>query len=103
MGGPDLTPDRGATARKLTWAKAELAYALGIGEKTFDKKREALEAAGFPRRLPGLNAWSIAAVTRWVAANGRTEAVPVPADKAVPEPLITIAGELNRLYGGEAS
>lgn len=65
MGGP--TQFNGATAQRLTWSKGEVCFALGVSEGTFDKKRDELAKAGFPPKLPGLNAWSIAAVMDWVA------------------------------------
>lgn len=51
----------------------QVAGLLGFRTRaTFDAKRPALEAAGFPRKLPGLNRWSRACVLRWIETNGET-------------------------------
>lgn len=38
--------------------------------ESFSKKRVALEAEGFPKKLPGLNGWSRPAIMRWLESNG---------------------------------
>lgn len=61
----------GATARRLTYSKTEVCEALGCSEATFDKKRAELEKGfGFPPRVPGFNAWPIAAIEDWIAHSG---------------------------------
>jgi hypothetical protein len=45
---------------------------------SFHNKRAALEAAGFPRKLPGINGWSSAAILRWVETSGEDSGPPVP-------------------------
>jgi len=58
----------------LTWGTDDVAHALGITPSAFRARRVALEAQGFPRRLPALRArWSIEAVRAWIALAG-TEA-----------------------------
>lgn len=39
--------------------------------ESFSKKRVALEAKGFPKKLPGLNGWSKPAIMRWLENNGQ--------------------------------
>ena len=57
---------------KPTLTLDETAEALSIKTSAFIRDRRALEAAGFPRALPGLRAaiWSRAQVLAWIAANG---------------------------------
>lgn len=63
---------------------AELAWMLGLGAvETFYNKRRALEAAGFPPRLPGLTKWSRPAVLRWIETNGESH---LPAEPEAAEP-----------------
>lgn len=51
----------------------ELAELLGWRtEQSFHTARPKLEAAGFPRKLPGINGWSRACVMRWIETNGET-------------------------------
>lgn len=54
----------------------EVAAMLGFRcRESFSRsRREALEAAGFPRKLPGLNGWSRPAIMRWIENNGETAA-----------------------------
>lgn len=70
-----------AVARLLGYAAAEYFY----------RRRPALERLGFPPKLPGVNAWSSAAVLRWIETNGETY---LPA--APPAPSET-AGRITRL------
>lgn len=97
MGGP-LNID-GATATRLTWNKAEVAHALGCSAPTFDKKRLELEQRfGFPKKIPGINAWSIAAVSDWTAhAGGYT-----PFNERITGPAGAAMVELELEYGGDA-
>ncbi|NUR12326.1 MAG: hypothetical protein HOQ20_10865 [Bradyrhizobium sp.] len=39
--------------------------------ESFSRKRRALEAIGFPKKLPGLNGWSRPAIERWLENNGQ--------------------------------
>ncbi|AID30834.1 hypothetical protein MCHK_3027 [Mesorhizobium huakuii 7653R] len=50
----------------------EVAALLGYRcRESFSRtRRETLEAAGFPRKLPGLNGWSKPAIMRWLESNG---------------------------------
>lgn len=50
----------------------QVAHLLGRSETTFKRDRLELEDLGFPQKLPGLNKWSRAAVTRWIETNGKT-------------------------------
>lgn len=59
---------------------AEVAALLNFSsERYFFERRRRLEADGFPRKLPGINGWSRAAILSWIETGG---AVPhaVPAD-----------------------
>lgn len=38
----------------------------------FHQARTRLEAKGFPKKLPGINGWSRAAVMHWINTNGGT-------------------------------
>ena len=54
----------------------------------FYRVRPKLEAAGFPSKLPGVAAWSRAAVERWIDGNGDPDAAGLPPAPAVrPTPL----------------
>lgn len=68
MGSPEKIDEAGA--ERLTWSRADVCNALGISEQTFTTKSVELTRAGFPAKLPGMNAWSIAAVRDWVAHSG---------------------------------
>lgn len=50
---------------RLVWSAGQVAHAIGLSEETFRRQRLEREHR-FPAKLPGLNAWSIAAVTGWV-------------------------------------
>jgi hypothetical protein len=54
-------------ADQLTLNQEEACALLGISPRTFQHRRQALEAAGFPRRLPGLNRYSTEAIRTWIA------------------------------------
>lgn len=57
----------------------EVAAILGYrGRDGFSNRRRALEAAGFPRKVPGLNGWSRPAIERWLEANGDLERIAPP-------------------------
>lgn len=50
---------------------------LGLKQvSTFYNKRPALEAAGFPQKLPGLSRWSRPAIMAWLEMNGRPDPAP---------------------------
>lgn len=56
---------------RLVISAAEVAGLLGRRcVESFYNNRKKLEAAGFPPKLPGINGWSRAAITRWIEANG---------------------------------
>lgn len=40
--------------------------------QAFLRDKPRLEAAGFPRKLPGMNLWSGPAIMRWLETNGDT-------------------------------
>lgn len=64
-------PPPAASVASLVYTAEEVAQALGLKPDTFRKKRPALEAAGFPKRLPAMGSrWSRAAVDAFVAAAG---------------------------------
>lgn len=68
------------TPQLLVWTAGQVAFAIGLRSETaFFKRQAELETHGFPRKLPGLNAWSIAAVKAWVLANGDQAPAPMPA------------------------
>lgn len=55
----------------LTLTAKEVATSLGVSVDHFRHRRRHLEAAGFPRSLPGFAArWSSAQVRAWIAAGG---------------------------------
>jgi predicted DNA-binding transcriptional regulator AlpA len=52
---------------------SELCSLLAMSEITFRRRRKALEAAGFPRSLPGMGArWSKRAVAMWINGQSST-------------------------------
>lgn len=64
----------------------EVARILGFRSRSsFDSKRPALEALGFPGKLPGLNGWSRPVIMNWLTANGNVE--PAEAGEAAPSRL----------------
>lgn len=85
-----------ATETRPVLKAAELAELLGWRtEQSFHANRATLEAAGFPKKLPGINAWSRACVLRWIETNGETH---LPAGGA-PDPLAAYAaGMLEGRY-----
>lgn len=90
--------------QKLTWTTAEVCRQLGLSDETFRLKREELERAGFPRKLPGINAYAIAAVTDWVAHSGGRYTPFAERRPTIAGPQLTIAArladELDAEYGG---
>lgn len=64
-------------AQPAVLTAGQVAFLLRCSEDTFRNKRRRLEAAGFPRKLPGCARWSRAAVLRWIETNGETY---LPAD-----------------------
>lgn len=78
---------------------AEVAALLNITTQSFYTRREALERASFPRRIPGLAGWSRPAVTAWIRRNGGSAAIE-PADEPT---VITIAAAAlaDEYAGGE--
>jgi hypothetical protein len=52
--------------------------------ESFLNKRVALEAHGFPPKLPGLNGWSRPAIMRWLENNGGLLAGAEPAPDLTP-------------------
>ena len=92
-----------ADAPRLTWPLATVAHALGLSVDTFSKKRRQLEELhGFPRKLPGINSWSIPAVKHWVATNGGTYLQSQPAIPNDDPEIGAIVSELELEYGGAA-
>lgn len=76
----------GNDADSLTYSLAEVAAKFRVTPDTFRNKRRTLEAAGFPRRLPGSTLWSRPAVDHWFTTSGNTYAplmTPETADAAV--------------------
>ncbi|MEO9614299.1 MAG: hypothetical protein ABJG86_11225 [Nitratireductor sp.] len=67
MGGA-ADPARGRPVLKA----AGVAWLLNMREDNFRNRRPALEAAGFPKKLPGINGWSRACVLRWIETNGES-------------------------------
>lgn len=57
---------------RLVISAVEVAALLGFRcRESFSRtRRETLEAAGFPKKLPGLNGWSKPAILRWLESNG---------------------------------
>ena len=55
----------------LAIGAADVAAMLGMTTGSFYTRRAALEADGFPPRLPGLARWSRPAIADWIARNGR--------------------------------
>lgn len=79
----EMRPDRQVISA------VEVAALLGYRcRESFSRdRREALENAGFPKKLPGLNGWSKPAIMRWLENNGDMSSEPaVPAPRA-PTPL----------------
>lgn len=94
--------DPGATPVSLTWKAGQVAHALGFrSTDAFHKQRPALEQSfGFPAKLPGLNAWSIAAVTHWVKTNGNRYQSDEPGlgDDHAPADLAGVVVSLEQRY-----
>lgn len=60
----------------LTLDAAGVAALLGRPTEWFYRHREALEAAGFPKRLPVVRLWERAAVEAWLARQRPPELQP---------------------------
>ena len=70
---------QGVVEIRPTLKGEEVAHALGMRSvASFYKRRPLLEKSSFPAKLPGLNAWSRAAVERWIDGNGEPQAVEPP-------------------------
>jgi hypothetical protein len=97
--------DTSSLPQKLVWSAGQVAYALGIGEQTFLAKRTLLETEhGFPRKVPGFNKWSIAAVTDWINTNGGTYQPSTPSLIPNDDPEIdAIVADLEAHYGRAAA
>lgn len=64
---------------------AGVAALIGLpSEDAFYRRRAALEASGFPQKLPGLPRWSRACVLRWIETNGETFLPAAPAAAVSP-------------------
>ncbi|WP_321337940.1 hypothetical protein [Breoghania sp.] len=87
-----------------TYTRTQLCEALGVGESNFDRRRQQLENADFPKRLPGLARWSRAAVDAWIAANGDAELMREILVGPEPEVLSNVAASdtIAKRYGGMA-
>ena len=94
---------------QLIFTVDELAAALRLSPRRFYELKPQLEAAGFPRPVPGLGArWSVAAVMAYV--NGSSDvAAALPAAPAgaggegaetPPAPVIDMRRRLENRYGG---
>lgn len=94
---PAYSPAPLSAADRLTISAGQVALLLGLSEPIFRKKRLELEDLGFPAKLPGLNKWSRAAVTRWVETNGASH---LPAE--LDDGLRLEGDELDRRYVGAA-
>lgn len=61
------------TVLPATLSAAEVARLLRRrSSQAFLRDRPRLEAAGFPKKLPGMNLWSGPAIMRWLETNGLT-------------------------------
>lgn len=87
----------------MTCNVVEVAHLLGLSERTFNKRRPQLDAAGFPDKLPGVNKWSRPAVVAWISSNGQTT---VATPRGVPQgdPAVeAVTSDLERRYGSAAA
>jgi predicted DNA-binding transcriptional regulator AlpA len=77
----------------------DLAAVLAMSPESFRRMRPALEAAGFPRRLPHMGArWSRAAVEAWIARSGEPPiAVDLTVDYQAEVLRLQRAGDARRL------
>lgn len=85
------------TTGPLVITAGQVAHLIGMSEDGFRKKRQPLERSGFPPRLPGLNKWSLAAVTRWVETNGQNSE---PAPEQRTGSIANEASALEARYAG---
>jgi hypothetical protein len=84
---------------RMTWSTSHVCHALGVTQETFAKKRKELEAAGFPRKLPGINAYSIAAVKDWITTSaGQYSGAARLAIPAADAEIDAIVAELEGAY-----
>lgn len=86
----------------LTMTLAELAAVFHRTVDSFRNLRPRLERAGFPRRIPGTNLWSRAAVEAWLAGAG-TGGQPAGPDVPAPDALAAAREALERIYGAPSS
>jgi predicted DNA-binding transcriptional regulator AlpA len=63
-------------SQPLVITAGQVAHLLNISEPTFRQRLKALATVDFPPKLPGLNGWSLPAVTRWIETSGRTSEPP---------------------------
>ncbi|MBZ9856730.1 hypothetical protein LB566_23340 [Mesorhizobium sp. CA13] len=71
-------------SRRPVLSAIEVAELLGWKTvESFRNNRRRLEAAGFPKKLPGAPGWSRAAVMRWIDSDAGSGSVPA-------EPAINI-------------
>jgi hypothetical protein len=90
----------GATpVRKRTYSRADLLVVLDCSTEKLTRLLPELERRGFPRKIPGINKWSIAAVDDWLAHCGG-------AYTPFAERLADVAGDrdatLEAFYGDDA-
>ncbi len=77
------------------------AEALNLSLRTFQSRRAALAAAGFPRPLPGLRAprWSAQLVEMWIANSGAA----APAPQRLPDTVAAARDYLTSRIAGRAA
>lgn len=83
----------------LTWKAGQCAVALGMGEGRFKKLLPQFEAAGFPRRLPAMNAWPRWAVIDWINSSAGTYAGHNAVAPLIPEADAEIDAIVSELEG----
>jgi hypothetical protein len=83
-------------AQPLTYSLAEVAALFRNTADSFRAKRPELEAAGFPKKLPGSVLWSRAAVDHWFNTAGLTYA---PLMGPPPDGVEGAREALERRYG----
>jgi hypothetical protein len=80
---------------------AHIAHMLSCSEAHFRSKRPQLEKHGFPKKLPGCNAWSRVAVEWWIDSNaGRDTGEPRLEITSSIDPVSTTAQMLDDRYAG---
>ena len=94
---------------QLILTKQELAKALGMRQREFDRRRRQMEAEGFPRPIAGCGArWSAAHVAWWVnrdvppssSPEGRDGAEGEGAENLPSAPVLAMQQRLEQRYGG---